>query len=1195
MPTFSYKGYDFEVDHTPTEDEFAQMSAHVDTLPPKEATGPSLLDKATGVGQAAASVITSGLGLPIGFLAAGLQKMNDPSNINFEKQTAANMQAVTYEPSRPLGQEYADTVGKLFNDVGIPAIAHLGGVRLPSVGEMGIQAKVNLGRDIPVPKGVESALAELKAPEPVKEPSKAPLGEQGNLFSQHEEAMGKANQFQAELTDGWRTDENGIPIRADLSMEVQNLENPLQRNLFGDELGPALGNERSLTEAIDTMPNEPWKGSVRDEALGRLQGAVEAPPELAVAKMEADGAQLQPERRVPKSQKGAVLFDWGSNNKVDKLRGIPGIGERLKDVGNALIKSPDEAVELAKAAPDVNQNSVQKGINQLTKGGIYMKGKVDNPVVHFTVDRFLEGDNKAKAEISQKLHGAYLHQIRSLPTKEFNFAAALLNSADLHRKVITPDFMERHGFSEPLKHFINLHNEMMADVLGKINKAREMAGKRPITAREAYSAMNMTGDFRKVAYKVAEEGNKEVVGVIGANSKSIGKHSLSKLEALMKAKDPSLEFGPLQDMSSSNKSLRGTPHEAFSDALKILGDDNPNIKAFLDTLSEVAKDDPYNYLGMQKHTLTKKGVWGMEGRKPWLNAEENARAFFENQVKYMESAYNWSHLSEAARDVNDVLRHPEVVGKQENAIKLSEQYMQNALGINPSRVGKSVDGLFNSLWGSMGVGPSVPRNAINMARRFANTTLLSLNPSFLAIQLLQVPTVVPGITAFLRSRGVAPARTMFTQGFDYLMKGQHTYMKEAIGKELSPVEKGALQFAKDNHVYASDMVEHTNQTRKGVGYYTSKITQSPGATVEKGTRAQVFMSLVHMMDEAGLKTSEGLYEQAQRFTDQAMNHFGSLEKPQAYNALGPFAEMAYNLKSFGHNEISRWSEYARDIGNTKNPVPLLTQMATTIAFAGVLGLPFMSQWESLYDFITKKIGKPRSLALDIMDASQQVGASLGEKGKYVLSHGLFTMNGIDMSKRIGLGDVLPNNAADAAFAGGGKLASMVGSVAGAIVNPSAETAQAAAFNLAPPIAQGPMDVGMYQKGDIAFSKDPDKLKPVAERTEMDTLLRKIGLRGISESTQKERNFRQGEIDKAYTEYRKSAMNTLAQDLFRDRPMSSKAIEKYFVTGQGDPDSFVKEFMKMAQEQQMSPEQTKMLFLSAAKQIPQLQALARRVQ
>lgn len=39
MPTFSYKGYDFDVDHTPTEAEFTQMSAYVDSLPAKEPSG----------------------------------------------------------------------------------------------------------------------------------------------------------------------------------------------------------------------------------------------------------------------------------------------------------------------------------------------------------------------------------------------------------------------------------------------------------------------------------------------------------------------------------------------------------------------------------------------------------------------------------------------------------------------------------------------------------------------------------------------------------------------------------------------------------------------------------------------------------------------------------------------------------------------------------------------------------------------------------------------------------------------------------------------------------------------------------------------------------------------------------------------------------------------------------------------------
>lgn len=40
MPTISYKGYDFDVDHQPTQEEFAQMQAQVDKLPAKGA-GPA--------------------------------------------------------------------------------------------------------------------------------------------------------------------------------------------------------------------------------------------------------------------------------------------------------------------------------------------------------------------------------------------------------------------------------------------------------------------------------------------------------------------------------------------------------------------------------------------------------------------------------------------------------------------------------------------------------------------------------------------------------------------------------------------------------------------------------------------------------------------------------------------------------------------------------------------------------------------------------------------------------------------------------------------------------------------------------------------------------------------------------------------------------------------------------------------------
>jgi len=885
----------------------------------------------------------------------------------------------------------------------------------------------------------------------------------------------------------------------------------------------------------------------------------------------------------------AKALQFTPNNPLNR---VPGIGDKLREVGNAMITSPDEAVALAKTAPDVSQNMVQKGANAFTKGGIYLKAKVNNPVVHYGVDRLLQAENVARSEVTEKLHNNYLGALRDLSTAERTKAYEVLNLADKHQVEITPAMMEKYGLSEKVQVFIEMHQHTMDDVLKQINVARESVGKKPIAAREAYSAMNMTGDFRKVVYKMVD-GKQEVVGVIGADTKNIGKRSLSALEKKVLAKDPTLQFGPLQDMSKTSRSARGTPHEAFQDVLATLGEDNPHIKEFVETLRQVSNDDPSNYLGMQKHTMQKKGVFGMEGRKFWESTEENARAFFENQVRYIESGLTWGHLSKAAKDVNDVLRNPEVVKNQSNAIRLVDDYMQNALGINPSRMGKAVGDVMNAAFGAIGVGPSVPRAALGYARLAANTAMLSLSPAFLTLQLIQPITAMPAMAAFLRGRGGATGLTGF--GYANMAEGSMALIKDQLGQKISPVMEGAIKYAKDNHVYATDMVQHSTQISKGAEYYTSSLAQAPAAALETGTRSMVYMGLVSMLHEAGLTPKKGLYEQAHRFTDMAMVNYSALEKPAIYNALGPIGSLAYNLKSFGHNEISRWALFARELGNDANAMPILTQMATTIAVAGVMGLPFFSQWEMLYDYITKKMGTPRSLSLDVMDASKQVGKALGPNGTYALSHGAPTMLGVDLSTRTGLGDVLPSSAADAAFAGGGKLYEMGKATGRAVLNPSEENLKSAAINLAPPVLQGPMDVAWYQKNGLAYSKNPEKLKPTAVRNDTDVLLKKIGFTGINESAQKQKQYQQAQLDSAYAEFRSSAMQTIAQDLFRNRPIDQKTLDKYFKTGQGDPKTFETELNKMALEQNMSPQDFLLLRQAASTKIPQLRSLQRRTQ
>src|SRR6185312_12298186 len=118
------------------------------------------------------------------------------------------------------------------------------------------------------------------------------------------------NKYQA--TEGmWRTDENGIPIRADLSMDAANAAEPLQRNLFGDELPRQSEQEapRTVPEALDSMPQGERSQAIAQE----LRGAVEPSGALEGAKLESEvsGGRGLPEFQgtIKRGQRGAINMD----------------------------------------------------------------------------------------------------------------------------------------------------------------------------------------------------------------------------------------------------------------------------------------------------------------------------------------------------------------------------------------------------------------------------------------------------------------------------------------------------------------------------------------------------------------------------------------------------------------------------------------------------------------------------------------------------------------------------------------------------------------------------------------------------------------------------------------------------------------------------------------------------------------------
>lgn len=1445
MPTFSYKGYDFEVDHTPSEEEFGQMSAYVDTLPPKQETPKKreaswMESLAQGAGQ-----VGNTADLALSTLAGGAAALfgDDQNAPDIEEQRLARKQtrdqwgspqetqmsfpqkainilnpaslltsglspAQTVDTALRSGE----TTGDALKAGAVDAAGNIVGMVLPGFKQggalvrAGTGAAANIGQEYVTRKTIQDmlkteqgkaafevtsedlALAGLagggmatlagRAPKPSKtapkginalasldalaEAKKTPVAdapvtpEQLRLFDQFEERS-PISPYQTEMApDMWRVDENGIPIRADLSMEVQNLQQPLQRNLFGDELdvnfprdpnrplplegGDITGAERfsdpvnfrndpenqiPLTEAIDSMDPVARSAALEQTAMGR---ELPASPDLEVARMDAELRQwldvndqpknamaakfsktgrakkqggglligdkkvtveatedgfiakmgdkevgrlrsnITPEQRAQlgetanvdiikvddavkgkgvgaalydawtkanngevapsgktstaawkvwkrdnptavdkfvnqeagriadgadesmvlgnitdpevrekvstfnlRKQSGGVLFDWKKQPELDQLSKVAGIREKLSNFIPSDM-TPDAVVDAAKGMKDVDQNVAQRAINTFTKGGLYQAEKTNNPIIKFTVDKVLAADRLARADVRDYIHDSLAPAMRDLSKAEMTEIVTVLNHADKVQVPVTPEFLRQQGFSEKQVAFAEAHRQTMDASFEAINKARTAAGMEPISKRVAYAAMNFTGDYRKLVYTLDGEGNKTVVGAIGAKTV----WGLKSIEKRLKAENPSyvVETGKPRYIGGNSGEKGGSAVLAVQQALSLLAENDPNTKAFLDVMEQIKTAEAYDYLNTKSHTKAKKGVFGAEGRKPWESAEQNAKDFMDAQLQYAEAALKWGHLSEAANEVKQVLSSDV---DMPNAKQWSEGYLQNALGINPSATGRAFEKAVNQFWESSGIGRTIPAKAQMYSRKAVNTMLLGLNPGFLAANLVQPMLSLPAMTTFLKGRGI----DALTTGYDNTFKAGLTLFKEKVGK-LSDLEQAAVKYAEDNHVFGSDLVDTSNISRKNAEFYLDKTGNFLASNVESGTRKLVYYTFVHMLNDNGLGRDFGL---AQNLTDIAMNNYSPVERPQVFNALGPVGDLAANLSSFKHNELSRLAMFAREVGKDANAAPFLMQVATQVAAAGMTGTIAFAEADWLYRQITKALGAPDSLSRVVIDFSE--GLTENAKGKYLASHGIFSALGIDMSKRLGISDVIPDSLPEAMFPGGSKLVDVGAAGLSAMGNPDELNLKRFAREAAPGVATGPMDRAWFSKqtpqGELAINRRT--LEGQVIRNEADKMAKNIGFTGINESVQKQKLYDLKQQGIGYQELRDAVFKKMTNQMFTTGKIDPRLIENY-VKYEGDLGTLETSLEAYAKKSNASMVDLAKLRAVAARSLPQ---------
>lgn len=347
-----------------------------------------------------------------------------------------------------------------------------------------------------------------------------------------------------------------------------------------------------------------------------------------------------------------------------------------------------------------------------------------------------------------------------------------------------------------------------------------------------------------------------------------------------------------------------------------------------------------------------------------------------------------------------------------------------------------------------------------------------------------------------------------------------------------------------------------------------------------------------------------MFETAHNLTDVTMVNYNKIERPMAFNSMGVVGDLGVNLQSFKFNELSKLSLFVREAAKDKSFNHILTQMATYIVAAGVMGIPGYQELESLYKEITKVLGKPDSLNLRVLEAQAELSKKLNVEDKKVMSHGVPSLMGVDLSKRLSMSNLAPDTVLDFMFPGASKLTAIAGAGYQLGKNPTDEMTQKNFVREALPIGTtGPLDRTWYEqdvKGGRAGINRTDLMRstgasitPGPVRNEKDRFWKTLGMTGINESVQKDKLWQLKEQDMAYAELRSKALSKMIRKAYVSGSYTENTAD--YIEAQGDAGTLERELSEKLKAGKISAVTAAKIKAGTAKTIPQMRGAQRTME
>ncbi len=797
-----------------------------------------------------------------------------------------------------------------------------------------------------------------------------------------------------------RVDENGIPIRADLSMEAQNLQNPLQRNLWGDELPIRTGDGGvPLTQALDSM--EP--GPMRNEAMSQLRGQRGG--------LDIQGIGEGVSKLVDKFRQGSNK-EWVQNFLNEKL--YPSRTD------------PDTVLAAAKQeTPETRGNVLSRPTQNFAAGGT-LEGMKRNSVLVTGVSRIMQrakniGEDRQKMQVFP-VEGAF----RRVKSEQLIKLTNALLDENINKARFSAEELVSRGLGADALIAYNKYRTMMDDVFEYQNAVREALGKKPIGREEAYMTNAREGDF----IQIVKNSEGKTVWAIGGNTK---REVQMQLDAIMK------EFPDLKpDNIITRKSSRSgfDAHIMYNEMLDLLGKNDPVVAKIREWADIRVQQQGQPYLGQLHHFKNKVNARGFLGDRPvnTLDLTESAKqrkavgkfdpqkealAQIQASIDYAKNAYAWGEMQLAMADLKKIINDEQLLRDQPRNMAFVRDYVLSNLGMNDSIVAKAIDDTLRA----SGITPSNVIKHINDIKGLWITQKL-LGAGHYAANILQAANMAPHITDIFSKYGGNPVKAVAYGTYMGMLTGTSHTLHSAFGKGpqnaavykamktagLSDFDMRAVKYAEDNSITTRSIYDEspiaTEFTTAGkVKRSATRIIAAP----ETFLRATAFMTYSKMLESSGkFKSDLDLFRMAEEYTNASMGDYRGSERAMVFDKLGSTATTVNTFSTFPINYFNQWSWVTREMGRG-NPGPFVAMFMTQYLLAGAMGIPGFNDMDQIWNWLKDMLKTADPIMwdkvknIDLKDAAFAAGGNVGLYGapsvlsEYALTSRVSAPAGIDMT------------------------------------------------------------------------------------------------------------------------------------------------------------------------------------------------------